>query len=40
MWHYTVFTMCNTLCTHMFIISSMLTVAESGSNVMYEVISS
>jgi len=34
------FTVFNTLCTHMLIISSILTVAEGGSNAIYDVVSS
>ena len=40
MWHFTVFTVFNTLWTNMFIISSILTVAEGGSIGIYDVVSS
>ena len=40
MWHVTVFTVFNTLCTHMFFVSSILTVAEGGSNDIYAAVSS
>jgi len=39
-WHFTVFTVLNTLWTHKFIISSILTVAEGGSNDIYDGVSS
>ena len=40
MWHFIVFTSFNTLWTHLFIISSILTVTEGGSNDIYDVVNS
>jgi len=40
MWPFNVFTVINTLWTHMFIIYSIVTVAEGGSNDIYDVVSS
>ena len=40
MWNSTVFTVFYTLWKHMFIIPSILTVAEGGSNDIYDAVSS
>jgi len=40
MWKLTVFTVFNTLWTHMYIISSILTLTEGGSNDIYDAVRS